>query len=42
LLNHDALDFIEADLRPADIRDLIRTISRDNPLWGRHAFMASC
>ena len=27
---------------PADIRDLIRTISRDNPLWGRHAFMASC
>jgi hypothetical protein len=27
---------------PADIRDLIRTISRDNPLWGRHGFTASC
>src|SRR5277367_6079210 len=27
---------------PADIRDLIRTISRDNPLWVHHAFMASC
>jgi hypothetical protein len=25
---------------PADIQDLIRTISRDNPLC--HAFMASC
>jgi hypothetical protein len=27
---------------PADIRDLIRTISRDNPLWVRHGFTASC
>jgi hypothetical protein len=27
---------------PADIRDLIRTISRDNPLWGAQVFTASC
>ena len=27
---------------PVDIRDLVRTISRDNPLWGAHAFTASC
>ena len=27
---------------PAEVRDLVRTISRDNPLWVRHAFMVSC
>jgi len=27
---------------PAEIRDLVQTMSRDNPLWGRHASMASC
>ena len=27
---------------PADIRALVRTMSHDNPLGERHAFMASC
>src|SRR5512135_205936 len=28
--------------RPSGIRTLVRQMSRENPLWVRHAFMASC
>ena len=27
---------------PAEIRDLVRAVSHDNPLWVHHEFMASC
>ena len=27
---------------PVDVRNLIRQMSRDNPLWGRPGFTASC